>query len=122
MKVPAHLNKDKCLCTIRPGPYIRKRSCTATVIMQLVSYSFLNAKTTNAEDAARYKELHQRTFPETTDENAIWKNKPIDISRKLKLLQNKRMHNLYWNRQLIKMYPLNNKLKLHGTNLIFPKC
>jgi len=40
-------------------------------IMQLVSYGFLNAKTTDPTLAARYKELHLKTFPETPDKNPV---------------------------------------------------
>jgi len=42
-------------------------------IMQLVSYSFLNAKTTDKALADRYHKLHLITFPESKDPDVIWK-------------------------------------------------
>jgi hypothetical protein len=42
-------------------------------IMQLVSYGFLNAKTSDASLASRYHRLHILTFPETDDPDAYWK-------------------------------------------------
>jgi len=42
-------------------------------IMQLASYSFLNAKTTDKTQADRYHKLHLVTFPESNDPDVVWK-------------------------------------------------
>lgn len=42
-------------------------------IMQLASYAFLNATTTDKTLADRYKKLHLSTFPESNDPNTFWK-------------------------------------------------
>ena len=42
-------------------------------IMQLVSYGFLNAKTTDKNASERNKKIHQLTFPESKDPDAYWK-------------------------------------------------
>jgi len=42
-------------------------------IMQLASYTFLNAQTTDKALAERYQKLHRLTFPESSDPNVFWK-------------------------------------------------
>jgi len=42
-------------------------------VMQLVSYAFLNTKTTDAALAIRYQKLHLLTFPESDDPEVFWK-------------------------------------------------
>jgi hypothetical protein len=42
-------------------------------IMQLVSYSFLDASSADPGLASRYKQLHSVTFPDTDDPAALWK-------------------------------------------------
>lgn len=42
-------------------------------LMQLISYSFLNAKTTDETLLSHYRSLHLQTFAESKDENALWK-------------------------------------------------
>ncbi|MCB0716754.1 MAG: hypothetical protein KDC06_12170, partial [Chitinophagaceae bacterium] len=42
-------------------------------MMQLISYSFLNAKGFDAATTKKYKDLHQKLFPETKNTDAYWK-------------------------------------------------
>ncbi|GEM_PF-5418934 len=42
-------------------------------IMSLLSYAFLNTPGPDAATTQRYREIHQQSFPETTDPNAYWK-------------------------------------------------
>ena len=52
---------------------MKQRSFDSYRIMQLVSYSFLNAKTTDKTLAEHYHQLHLLTFPESNDPDAYWK-------------------------------------------------
>ncbi|MCB0472743.1 MAG: DUF4838 domain-containing protein, partial [Flavobacteriaceae bacterium] len=49
-------------------------------IMQLVSYSFLNAKGFDVATTKKYKNLHQLLFPETRNKDAFWKQQASKYS------------------------------------------
>lgn len=57
-------------------------------LMQLISFNFLNAKTTDKATADRYHGLHLKTFAESKDPNPLWKGDFAYTSSDLKNIYN----------------------------------